>query len=345
MSSQSDILPTALFPQKPQAKLASPVSRNLFGASEASVVTQMLNEVLVSERRRGFSKLNFDVYHEKPIKQEQQENISDVDKTPESRRRYCWKTMKSGEAPEFYSRRYKGKKSLMPVDLLNCSPETTSRSRSVRRSLNGYLRTPSSEMRSKNIIRPSSASRLDSSPLRTLPSQNLVDSPVSFDSEKNRIPMPMLRPLPVHASSENAFTVKVFSPAKSTAINSRLAARSPLSQRGNEGRGVRALDFSLNLQKSPSVFISKISTTSSCINSTSSSSLPTPTPEILTTPSTETRIPSAPTPLKQLKLTDMTTMRKPRSPALKARKRLNLSEEDTSNVPCTKTPRLTRSSN
>ncbi|XP_039253886.2 uncharacterized protein LOC120330958 [Styela clava] len=339
MTSQSPILPLALLRQKPQAKLASPVSRNLFGASEASVVSQMLNEVLVSERRRGYSNLNFDIHNEKPAKHEQQENISDADKTPEPRRRYYWKQMKSGEAPEFYSRRYKGKKLLMPVDLSNCSPDSsTSRSRSVRRSLNGYLRSPSSEIRQKNIIRPSSTSRLEPSPLRTLSSKDPVDSPLSFDSEKIRLPLPILRPLPLHASTENAFTVKVFSPAKSTPANVRFTARSPLSQRGNQERGVRALDFSSSLQQGSSVFAPRFT---SDVTNSNNSSISTSTPEIMSTPSSEMRVPAAPTPLKQLKLTEMVTMRKPRSPALKARKRLNLSEDETSSA---KTPRLTHPS-
>lgn len=349
MSAEVPVTPAIELFYKPSAKLASPVARNLFGRSEASTVTQMLNEIIVADRNRARLNLDFDIQSEKPIKVEQQENVAEIGRNRELRRRFHWKSIRDCDAPEFYSRKYKGKKCLMPVDLLECSEDEASpskasgRSRTARRSLNGYLRSPSKNLSPKPIVRPASASKLHFSPLRLA-----SDSPVAFDdtTTHSKAPLSVLRPLPLLASVENQSTVAKFTSPVKPAVTPLRTTRSPLNPRENDSRSVRAITFCDIEGKSPSLFkktTTKISFTDARPNAESCPETPRPLETSLTPSQTTPCTPasSSSRSLRDTKITDHMQIRKSRSSAQKARKRLIMhQEESNTTVPSTKTPRI-----
>lgn len=292
--------------RKPQAKSLSPAARSLFGKSDASLVKGMLAEVLMTDRRKGISELNFDIYKGIPVHYEQQENISDLEKTAENRRRYQWKAIKLGEAPEYYSRAFAGKRSLIPADLSKYSTESVAPDASLKQS----KRNP---FGGRSFVSDDHTSNGDVSPLRSPPAH-------FCDSAKFETIM-LQKPLAVHATSVNALTVKNVTPSNKIS-SSQLFQRSPLTQRNQSGF-CRALNFISTPTKSTSKSTNDGGESQSSampISETSSTSS-----EIsLRTPKSTGSAHSA---MKQLKITDMVTIRKPRSPAMKARKRLRLQDE------------------
>lgn len=211
--------------QKPQAKSLSPAARSLFGRSNGPRI-QDWTEFLMKERRRGISELNFDVYKEKPVDVEQQENISDLENTSGNRRKYQWKLIKQGDAPDYYSRAFSGKRSLIPAALSNY----TSGSVATDADMNQLKQNPDV---GRSLLSGDHQSKRDISPLRSPPSNFCDNAKVDTATVQ--------KPVAVHATSITALTVKNLTPSNKT-TSSHLFQRSPLTQRNQSGI-CKALNF------------------------------------------------------------------------------------------------------